>query len=387
MDSTNNNNLNKEKNLNFKNQKNLIDNYQIFYYNQYSSINIEFISTFEIYYLKNIKKSFYIAFPSEGGLLKIVKYNYINQVSEEIYSFKYQLNIRKIKFFYEPLTQKEYLFISSKEGLFIFLIKSEKEYELIDSLKKEGKTGGYSIRNAIIPIYNFEIFYNKFEKKSYLIILYSYQSGCTSKMNQTLIYKFQEKEISLIQEFSYRSFEGRSLLLLYEDNYRQKIYLITYIKQILRYIEISDKLNDYNNCDDLPILFNTGLELIKLDISIMKILYEYGCIVPYKEKDLLFLCDKYGHLLIIDLLQKRFINDLNLNFNINSVIYFCNNKIIFGSRNSFLIFDIDLYKIISNHEYDYGKNCFLISVKKFVSEDNFYSLIIDYSDSKIRLFY
>ena len=206
-------------------------------------------------------------------------------------------------------------------------------------------------------------------------------------MNQTLIYKFQEKEISLIQEFSYRSFEGRSLLLLYEDNYRQKIYLITYIKQILRYIEISDKLNDYINCDDLPILFSTGPELIKLDISIMKILYEYGCIVPYKEKDLLFLCDKYGHLLIIDLLQKRFINDLNLNFNINSVIYFCNNKVIFGSRKSFLIFDIDLYKIISNHEYDYGKNCSLISVKKFVSKDNFYSLIIDYSDSKIRLFY
>ena len=120
----------------------------------------------------------------------------------------------------------------------------------------------------------------------------------------------------------------------------------------------------------------------------METLYEYGCIVPYREKDLLFLCNEYGHLLIIDLVQKRFIDNLNLNFNINSVINFCNNKIIFGSRKSFLIFDIDLNKIISNYEYDYGKYCYLISVKKFVSEeDNFYSLIIDYSDSKIRLFY
>ena len=117
-------------------------------------------------------------------------------------------------------------------------------------------------------------------------------------------------------------------------------------------------------------------------------LYKYGCIVSYKEKDLLFLCNKYGHLLIIDLVKKRFINDLYLNFNINSVINFCNNKIIFGSRKSFLIFDIDTRKIISNYEYDYGKDCYLISVKKFVSEeDNFYSLIINYSDLKIRLFY
>ena len=391
MDSTNNNNLNKGKNIIFKNQKNLIDNCQILSCNQYSSRNIEFISTFEIYYLKNIKKSFYIAFPqnNEEGLLKIIKYNYIKHKCEEIYSLKNQFNIRKIKYFYEPLTQKEYLFISSKEGLFIFLIKNEKEYELIDSIKKEGITGGFSSRRAIIPIYNFEIIYDKFEKKSYLIISYSYQSGCTSKMNQTLIYKFQEKEINLIKEFSYRSYEGRSLLLLlYEDNYRQKIYLITYINQILRYIEISDKLNDYKNCDDLPIIFSTGQELKKLDISIMRTLYKYGCIVPYREKDLLFLCNEYGHLLIIDLVQKRFIDNLNLNFNINSVINFCNNKIIFGSAKSFLIFDIDLNKIISNYEYDYGKYFYLISVKKFVSEeDNFYSLIIDYSDSKIRLFY
>ena len=226
------------------------------------------------------------------------------------------------------------------------------------------------------------------KKKSYLIVLYSYRCGCITKKNETLIYKFQEKEINLIKEFSYKSDEGRSLLLLYEDNYKQKIYLITYINQILRYIEISDKLNDYKNCDDLPNIFNTGQELKKLDISIMRTLYKYGCIVPYREKDLLFLCNEYGHLLIIDLVQKRFIDNLNLNFKINSVINFCNNKIIFGSRNSFLIFDIDLNKIISNYEYDYGKYCYLISVKKFVSEeDNFYSLIIDYSDSKIRLFY
>ena len=389
MDSTNNNNLNKGKNIIFKKQKNLIDNYQISS-DQNSSIDIEFISTFEIYYLKNIKKSFYIAFPqnNEEGLLKIVKYNYISHKNEEIYSLKNQFNIRKIKYFYEPLTQKEYLFIGSEEGLFIFLIKNEKEYELIDSVIKEGKTGGFCSRRAIIPIYNFEIIYDKFEKKSYLIVLYSYRCGCITKKNETLIYKFQEKEINLIKEFSYRSDEGRSLLLLYEDNYKQKIYLITYINQILRYIEISDKLNDYKNCDDLPNIFNTGQELKKLDISIMRTLYKYGCIVPYREKDLLFLCNEYGHLLIIDLVQKRFIDNLNLNFNINSVINFCNNKIIFGSRKSFLIFDIDLNKIISNYEYDYGKYCYLISVKKFVSEeDNFYSLIIDYSDSKIRLFY
>ena len=150
MDSTNNNNLNKGKNIIFKKQKNLIDNYQISS-DQNSSIDIEFISTFEIYYLKNIKKSFYIAFPqnNEEGLLKIVKYNYISHKNEEIYSLKNQFNIRKIKYFYEPLTQKEYLFIGSEEGLFIFLIKNEKEYELIDSVKKEGMVGGKKKKNYI----------------------------------------------------------------------------------------------------------------------------------------------------------------------------------------------------------------------------------------------
>ena len=248
-------------------------------------------------------------------------------------------------------------------------------------------------KRTILPIYNFEIIYDKFEKKSYLIVLYSYRCGCITKKNETLIYKFQEKEINLIKEFSYISHKKRGLLLLYEDNYRQKIYLITCKDKILRYIEISvsdkkKKKKGHKNCDDLPNLFSTGQELKNLDISTMETLYEYGCIVPYREKDLLFLCNEYGHLLIIDLVQKRFIDNLNLNFKINSVINFCNNKIIFGSRKSFLIFDIDLNKIISNYEYDYGKNCYLSSIKKFVSEeDNFYSLIINYSDLKIRLFY
>ena len=136
----------KSKNPNFKNQRTLFNNYSFFSHSSYSSINIDYESPYEIYKLNSIKNEFYTAFKSlDGeGLLKINKYNFLNQKSEEILTMETEANsLKKIKYFYDPVYDNEYLFICLKQTLKIILIKNEKEYEIINKIEKIGNTGGF----------------------------------------------------------------------------------------------------------------------------------------------------------------------------------------------------------------------------------------------------
>jgi hypothetical protein len=172
------------KNPNFKNQRTLTDNYSFFSHSSYSSINIDYESPYEIYKLNSIKNEFYTAFQSlDGeGLLKINKYNFLNQKSEVILTMENERNsIIKIKYFYDQGYGHEYLFICFRQNLKIILIKNEKEYEIINKIEKIGNAGGISVRKISLPINNFEIFHNKFNKKNYLYVSFFYQFGCTTK--------------------------------------------------------------------------------------------------------------------------------------------------------------------------------------------------------------
>ena len=141
----------KNKNLNFKNKRTLTDKYSFFSHSSYSSINVDYESPYDIYNLNSNKNEFYIAFQSlDGeGLLKINKYNILNQKSEEILTIENENNsLKKIKYFYDPVCEHEYLFICLKQTVKIILIKNGKEYEIIEKVGKIGKTGGFSARKA-----------------------------------------------------------------------------------------------------------------------------------------------------------------------------------------------------------------------------------------------
>ena len=381
----------KNKNPNFKNQRTLTDNYSFFSHSSYSSISIDYESPYDIYKLNSNKNEFYIVFQSlDGeGLLKINKYNFLSQKSEEILTIENENNsIKKIKYFYDPVCEHEYLFICLKQTVKIILIKNEKEYEIIDKVKKIGKTGGFSARKASLPINSFEIFHNKFNKKNYLIVSFFYQSGCTTKKNDINFYEFENGKLTLINTFSFLTSQERKLNILYEDNINKKLYLLIYIKTTLKYFEINDDLYKCNDSEKLPNLYDSGEGLKKLNEVFPRIFYEFGCIICNNKNtdDYLYLCDKNSNLTVINLTKKEIIQELNLNINfkINTVISFKNKYIIFGTSKSFLILEVNTYKIFSQYMFDND----LISIKEYNFDENFSNyLYIDFIDNTIKLFY
>ena len=381
----------KKKNPNFKNWKTLINNYAFICSSSYSSINIDYKSTYEIYKLNSSKNDFYIAFQSSDaeGLLKIHKYNYLNQKPEEILSLENEKNsLEKIKYFHEPVFGQEFLFICLRKTLKIMLIKNEKEYEIIDKIEKIGKTGGFSLNKSLLPINNFEIFHNKFNKKSYLIVSFFYQSGCTSKKNDINFFEFSKDKLILINTFSFFTLLETKLNLLYEDNINKKLYILIYINSALKYFEINDDLYKCNNIEQLPNFYESGEGLKKLNEVFPRIFYEFGLII-YNNKnadDYLYLCDKKSNLTLINLTKKEKIKELNLNINfkINSVISYKNKFIIFGTSKAFLILEVDTCKIISQYMFKDD----LISVKGYNFDENISNyLLVDFIDKTIKLFF
>ena len=381
----------KNNNPNFKNKRTLTDNYSFLSNSSYSSINIDYESTYEIYKLNSIKNEFYIAFQSSDieGLLKINKYNFLNQKSEEILTMENEKNsIKKIKYFYDPIFEQEYLFICFKQTLKIILIKKEKEYKIIDKIEKIGKFGGFHVIKALLPINNFEIFHNKFNQKNYLIVSFFYQSGCTSKKKDINFFEFTNGKLILINSFSFNTLLETKLNLIYEDNINKKLYLLIYMKTILKYFEINDDLYKCNSDEQLSNLYDAGEGLKKLNEVFPRIFYDFGCI-KYNNKnndDYLYLCDTKSNLIVINLTKKEIIKELNLNINfkINSAISFKSKFIIFGTSKSFLIMEVDTYKIISQ----YMLNNDLISIKRYNFDENISNyLFIDFIDKTIKLFY
>lgn len=163
----------KIKSINIKNQKLIINDNKL-------ERNKSF---YEIYNLKSIKNAFYIALKYMDKLI-ICKYDYISHKCEQILTIEIGPNLNEIKYFYDPLSKKEYLFINFKQNLNIYLIKNEKEYKLVNEFKRKGYVGGFAPEEDFLPIYNFEIFYNQFNKTNYLIIYYIYRGSCIYVTNQ-----------------------------------------------------------------------------------------------------------------------------------------------------------------------------------------------------------
>ena len=387
--------LKKAKNTFFQNQQILVDNLRAFSYLNYSLHVTEYSCCYEIFNLKNNKNnnSFFITYCSEGNRTIICKYNYemkqIEEVEVEDKVFTDKKSEKKIKYFDDPLSKNEYLFFIKDNALLIYLIKSEKEYEFVDEYKKEGGLGGYCISRAFLPIYNFEIFYNKYDQKNYLIISYFYQRGCMSNRYDIDILNFEGNKLNVIKSFYFLTFNEKKLFLLYEDKNSKTYYLIIYVKNSIKYIEINnDFLNEYEeDIDEFPNFFDL---INNMDDFYKKLFCEFGCIIYGNDKndDILLLSDRYGTILIIDLNKKELIKNLTLQININCICDYLDNKIILGMNNSIFVFDVDLGKIITKYEFDFKDDDCLISIQKIICENNnTHFIIIGGSDRKLRLLY
>ena len=333
---------------------------------------------YEIYKLNIVKNAIYIAFASASkDQIKIIKMNLSDKKITELISLKYDNFPQKIKYFYDKIKNKEYLFISFYEKIIIYLIQTEKEFKTILEYEQKGEAGGRLKPIHILPIHDFEIFLNKFDNNIYLIVTFVYYVGCGKDVRDIKLFKFNNNKLDLINEIK-SNINNKlfitTLFLIWEDNISKKIFLVTNIDRNLKIIDIFNFKESY-------IDRNSQIDGINQDLG------DKGFIIQNKENDYLYLGNNEGQLRIINLRTKQIIKQLNIEVFINFIDNWNDKYIIIGNFSDIYVFDIEINKIISKYSFNFNKNK-AQKIKKFLSEEyNFYSLCIGESDKIIRLFF
>ena len=205
----------KEKNLGNKDTYNITNNLIIKnpFFKNIQTISKENCIGFEIYQLKSKNNSIYIAFLTEPEWIIFYKYIDETKIFKEISRLKINTRIVnhiiqpqiKLKYFYNPLNKKEYIFISrcNEEIIEIYLINDENKYENINIEYKGIKRKGY---DTIISVDLFEVFYNEYDKNIYVIVSYIKHSFCcVSEIPDIIKYfdiiKLKEKKNEINQNF------------------------------------------------------------------------------------------------------------------------------------------------------------------------------------------
>jgi hypothetical protein len=167
-----------------------------------------------------------------------------------------------IRYIYNVLDRKEYLFVEKgPDNLFIYLIKNEKNYELINKDECDDNKVDLDLNEdhgrdslcfgSIKNINLFEVIYNQFDEKIYIITVYDvgYQKDFfehyESKELNIKIFK-ENKLISSILKYSYSSddYYRTTKDLIYEDKNSNKYYILSFIQNNYRIIEIKEYSND-----------------------------------------------------------------------------------------------------------------------------------------------
>lgn len=358
--------LNLLPNPNFQNNKIILKSHQ------YSKdIFGNLLSCYEIYNLCNIKNAFYIAYIITDSILEISKYDF-NIITKIMTINIESKKIKKIKYFYDEFFKKEYLIIQSSLEIVIFSIISEDVYKRICIYSEEGylSRGDFWHYKGKLPINDFIIFNNIYNKKNYLVILYFYLTSCDTHEKKISLLKLENNNLKVIKEIIAidSSIFTRKIFLLWEDKISKSYYIIYNSFEKLVLLKIDDTNN--KNLINIDKLFPSFGDFI-------------GCIVNNKnKKDYLYLININGLTMIIDLNLKEKIKEFTLFDDIKSIINWNNKYLIFSTNKNIYVFDIEQNKIINKISFNSDKN--IISINKFLFEElNLYSLIIEFDNKEI----
>ena len=391
----------KEKNLENKDKYNITNNLIIKnpFFKNIQTISKENCIDFEIYQLKSKNNSIYIAFLSESHWIIVYKYIDKNKIFKEISRLKintgidnYSIQI-KLKYFYNPLNKKEYIFISrcNEEIIEIYLIKDENKYENINIEYKGIERMDF---NTFISVDLFEVFYNEYDKNIYVIVSYIiHEFCCVSEIPDIIKYidimQLKKKKLELIKTFTFDlTNNGDVLNLIYEND--KNYYIIVILNNNIQIIDINklkvENLIPINNklCGFLKLECRPKFEHKIIDnfrpYSIIKVMNkDYLYISKYKSDDK---GHKRSDLLIIDLFKKEIFKFINLNICVNSLVKWNDNNIIFMCFDSFYIFDINYYQITTKYS-GIGNHTPIYYAKPFFSKENkFYCLFLLFYELK-----
>ena len=341
----------------FKNKQNITYNY----------LN----SSFEIFKLKNVNNAFYIAFSTiEKTSLNIYKYDYKTKKYELIQYIK-ELNYsdKLIKYFYNPCNNNEYLYILISGTIYIYLIVNEKKYELIKKI-----IATQDVYYSFYSINYFDIIYNVYNKNIYLITSSNYWNN----QHYIEITKYNEKKSDIVFSFSFKDNDNffKKKFLIYKDVYNNKYYLITKKNYLPQMIEIKDKYDYYNEDKNFENIYTSRDQLKKLNIFYNNSTNKYIDIIYGNDSDYLYISNREGNIIIIDLIKKEINKEFKINYGILSFLYFNIKYILFVTENSILIYDICLNKIITKYSNIFENEKINYIKTHSNNENNFHCLFI-----------
>ncbi len=387
----------KEKNLENKDKYNITNNLIIKnpFFKNIQTISKENCIGFEIYQLKSKNNSIYIAFLTEPEWIIFYKYIDETKIFKEISRLKINTRIVnhiiqpqiKLKYFYNPLNKKEYIFISrcNEEIIEIYLIKDENKYENINIEYKGIKRMGF---NTNISVDLFEVFYNEYDKNIYVIVSYIiHEFCCVSEIPDIIKYidimQLKKKKLELIKTFTFDLTNNDDVLnLIYENN--KNYYIIVILNNNIQIIDINklkvENLIPINNklCGFLKLECRP-----KFEHQIVNDFKPYS-IIKVMNKDYLYISkyksDDKGHkrsdLLIIDLFKKEIFKFINLTIYVSYFVKWNDNNIIFMCFDSFYIFDINYYQITTKYFRIGSLFPFFYAKPFFSKEHKFYCLFL-----------
>ena len=351
------------------------------------SLSNDICISFEIYQLKSKNNSIYIAFISESRCIIFYKYEDKSKMFKEIYSLEinteYLFPQIESKYFYNPLNNKEYIFVlrSNEEIIEVYLIEDENKFKKINLEYKGIHRKGF---NKNLSTDSFEVFYNEYDKNVYIIISYIiYEYGCFS--DEPLdIYKYidiivlKKKKLELIKTVTFDlKNDGEVLHLIYKNENNKKNYIIIILNNNIQIIEITNKFK-VENLLEINDKLNDFLKLVKIDYRFnnnVEIKFTcHPCLINKGiNNDYLYIANnkknKESDLVIIDLFKRKSFKFINLTFLVRSLVNWNNNNIIFISLDSFYIFDINTHQIVTKYiNIDNGKT--ILNAKPFFSKEH-----------------
>ena len=334
---------------------------------------------YEIYKLNGINNSFYFTYQDESKKLEILKYNFTDKSIKKISTINVKSQIMKMKYYFDELNKKEYLFILlgwRELCINIYQIENENNYNQIYSY---GLIYGedpdlQSMRG--LSICDFDILYNEYLNiNNFIVSYYYYIMGHRKATKKIKFLKFENNTCILYNKYLFSDDtidDYDKIKIIYNDKSSKQYYLLVNYKDDIYHIKVT----------------NGELEE-KIQFDEEKSNKLHGCIVYTSNgNDYLYLYDNLNILYVYDIKNKQRITKFKISDNINPMLNWNNKYIIFGLKNNICLFDTQINKIITKYyiEYNLCKNN--SSIKKlWIKNINFYSLCLESDDKILRLFY
>ena len=375
----------------------------------------DFNSKYYIYKLKDINDAFYISFLIYGKGIVICKYYYEKEMFEIINTIKINISILEeimIRNIYNDLDKKEYLFVEKgDDNLFIYLIKNEKNYELINKddckdidldldLDLFGRRDSFTIIRNIKDINLFEVIYNQFDKNIYIITVYDigYEQEIfkhyNSKEFSIKIFK-ENKLISYNLNYSdYDEYYREVKDLIYKDKNSNKYYILSFIRNNFRMIEIkeyiSNKTIDIDIISGFKYIVNSEKEIKTIEDFFDKDFFYFNAKIFYQHNDTYLYISRakedISEIIVINLFKRAIYKQFKLKIVIQSFEFWGLKYLIILSNNSIYIFDLYTCQIITKYSNILIED-YITRIKTYFSKkNNFYGLFIS-SQYNFKLMY